>query len=108
MIEQKEDLNPVKLPEKRAFFASDIVWLHGFVLACGFATFYIYFWQVIVPWHKAASLLSGRILSGSAESPHAYRTAEVADCLPGLLWRTVPGGHRVLIDHAIPDATAVV
>jgi hypothetical protein len=47
--------------------------LVGFVVACGFAAFYAYFWQVIVAGQAAAYELLGEILRGSAESPYAYR-----------------------------------
>lgn len=72
MNETKNNFH-VELAESNISIALGILRVEGVVLAWGFAVFYIFLMQVIVPGHKGAFELFGQILNRSAPSPYAYR-----------------------------------
>ena len=73
MIKRTKHLQSGNSPKGISNLSWDSVWLYGFILACGFTSFYVYFCQIILPGRIAAFEIYGKILSRSAESPYAYR-----------------------------------
>jgi hypothetical protein len=71
MNEKKNDF--YQLAESNTSITLDILRAEGVVLAWGFAVFYIFLMQVIVPGYREAFELFGQILNRSAPSPYAYR-----------------------------------